>query len=713
MILSLNSSSYCFFFYLQPSILHNTHTKLSFPIHSHNKTPSSLNATPTPLFLPLLEQQEREEKQQQQQQQQHKLEQKQEEEEEQQQQQEQEEEEEEQTYYDDPIYKFFKTRTMVSSQNPKKEGKLLLHKNRRPAWKLASQEDEMGMEEMPPLLVEDNEEMGSQKKKPSSPEGVVGEIVHIARNLPQSLTIEEALGEYVKKVNEKECLEVMEILGKENLVGRCLYFFQWMRSHERSLVTPKAFTLLFPLLGRASMGDKLLVLLPSIKEFRSVSVYNAAISGLLSDGRYEDAWKVYESMETDNILPDHVTCSIVIIVMRKLGHSAKDAWQFFEKMNRKGVRWSEEVLGALIKSFCIEGLLSEALIIQSEIRKKGISSNAIVYNTLMDAFCKSNRVEEAEGLFVEMKAIRIKPNAATFNILMHAYSRRRQPKIVENLLEEMHDFGLKPNANSYTCLISAYGRRKTMSDMAANAFLKMKRVGIKPTSHSYTALIHAYSVSGWHEKAYVTFENMLKEGIKPPIETYTTLLDASRRTGDTETLMKIWKLMRNQKVKGTKVTFNILVDGFAKQGLFMEARDVISEFGKFGLKPTVVTYNMLMNAYARGGVDSKLPQLLKEMEALKLRPDSVTYSTIIYAFVRVRDYKRAFFYHKEMVKSGQVMDISSYRKLRDILDVKAADKNRSDKVALLGIVNKKMGIVKYKGKKDEFWKYKTGRAIRT
>jgi hypothetical protein len=176
---------------------------------------------------------------------------------------------------------------MVSSQNPKKEGKLLLQNNRRSTWKLASQEDEMGMEEIS-LLDEDNEEMGSQNKEPSFPEGVVGEIVELARNLSQNLTLEEALGEYDKRVNEKECLEVMEILGHENLVVCCLYFFQWMRSHEPSLVTPRAFTVLFPLLGKARMGDKLLVLfrnLPPSKEFRNVRVYNAAISGLLSDAR--------------------------------------------------------------------------------------------------------------------------------------------------------------------------------------------------------------------------------------------------------------------------------------------------------------------------------------------------------------------------------------------------------------------------------------------
>ncbi|XP_058769446.1 pentatricopeptide repeat-containing protein At5g50280, chloroplastic-like [Vicia villosa] len=692
--LSLSSSSYCFF-YLQPSISPNTHTKPSFPIHSHKTPLSSLSLSPTtspnssttqnPIFLPYFDQHEQEQNTK-------------------------EEEENQQSYDpDDPIYKFFKTRTRVPSQNPGKQGKLFLQRNRRTTWHLAS--DDFHEEEEISLLVEDDKEMGSQKKESSSlPEGVVGEILHLARNLPQNLTLEEALGEYEKRVNTKECLEVLEILGKEHLVVCCLYFFQWMRSQEPSLVTPRVFTVLFPLLGRAKMGDKLMVLfrnLPSNKEFRNVRVYNAAISGLLSDDRYEDAWKVYESMETDNVFPDHVTCSIMIIVMRKLGRSAKDAWQFFEKMNKKGIRLGEEVLGALIKSFCVEGLVSEALIIQSEMEKKGISSNAIVYNTLMDAYCKSNCVEEAEGLFVEMKAKGIKPTAVTFNILMHAYSRRMQPKIVENLLSEMQDFGLKPNANSYTCLISAYGRQKKMSDMAYDVFLKMKKVGIKPTSHSYTAVIHAYSASGWYEKAYAAFENMIREGIKPSIETYTTLLDAFRRAGDTETLMKIWKLMMSEKVKGTEVTFNILVDGFAKQGLFMEARDVISEFGKIGLRPTVMTYNMLMNAYARGGLDSKLPQLLKEMEALKIRPDSVTYSTMLYAFVRVRDYKRAFFYHKQMVKSGQVMDISSYRKLRDILDVKAADKNKSDKVTLLGAINKKMGIMKTKRKKDEFWKYKT------
>lgn len=201
---------------------------------------------------------------------------------------------------------------------------------------------------------------------------------------------------------------------------------------------------------------------------------------------------------------------------------------------------------------------------------------------------------------------------------------------------------------------------------------------------------------------------MLREGVKPSIETYTALLDAFRRVGDAESLTRIWKNMIRDRIEGTRVTFNILVDGFAKKGMYSEARDVIFEFGKIGLHPSVMTYNMLINAYARGGRESNLPQLLKEMAVLKLKPDSITYSTMIYAYVRVRDFKRAFYYHKQMVKSGQVPDAKSYHKLRAILDVKALTKNKKDKSAIMGIISSNLGWVKIKkkAKKDEFWKNK-------
>ncbi|XP_023750370.1 pentatricopeptide repeat-containing protein At5g50280, chloroplastic [Lactuca sativa] len=626
----------------------------------------------------------------------------------------------------DPIHKFFKLQTSSQNPDPPLEGKFTLQKNRRSSWHLSPTITNTNTEpEQPESEIEEHgtpdiniaeseteyEESGAFVNEVSNGSNYVNELLKIARNLPENVTLGEVLAPFEGKLSERDCVQVLGLMGQEEGLTMCsLYFLEWMNLQEPSLVTPWAYTALFPVLGRAKMGDKILILfnnLPNSIEFKQVHVYNSAISALSVCGRYDDAWRLFEMMETHNIEPDHVTCSIMITIMRRKGNSAKDAWEFFEMLNMRGLKWSLEVMGALIKSFCDEGLKKEALIIQLEMEKKGIASNAIIYNTIMNAYSKSNQIQEAEGLFAEMKSKGIQPTTASYNILIDAYSRRMQPEVIEKLMIEMEQTGLHPDVKSFTCLISAYGRQKS-SDLAANAFLKMKKFGIKPTSHSYTALIHAYSITGWHEKADLTFQNMLREGVKPSIETYTALLDAFRRVGDAESLTRIWKNMIRDRIEGTRVTFNILVDGFAKKGMYSEARDVIFEFGKIGLHPSVMTYNMLINAYARGGRESNLPQLLKEMAVLKLKPDSITYSTMIYAYVRVRDFKRAFYYHKQMVKSGQVPDAKSYHKLRAILDVKALTKNKKDKSAIMGIISSNLGWVKIKkkAKKDEFWKNK-------
>ncbi|KOM24603.1 hypothetical protein LR48_Vigan2345s000100 [Vigna angularis] len=128
------------------------------------------------------------------------------------------------------------------------------------------------------------------------------------------------------------------------------------------------------------------------------------------------------------------------------------------------------------------------------------------------------------------------------------------------------------------------------------------------------------------------------------------------------------------------------------------------------MQPTVVTYNMLINAHAKGGQLSKLPQIFKEMAVLKLQPDSVTYSTMIFAFVRFHDFKRAFLYHKQMVKNKQTMDVSSYQTLLAILEARAARKNK-DWRALLAQIKSKTGV-KVIRQKDEFWKYYKKRHVR-
>lgn len=205
-----------------------------------------------------------------------------------------EEKEEEEEDPEDPMMRFFKSRTTASIQDPQREGKLSLQRNRRSSWHLAVDsefvEDPESESDVEHIAIEEKEQVGSADSSSSaSPEGVVGEIVRIARGLPENTTLGEVLGGYERRVGEKECVEVLGLMAEEGLLMGCLYFFEWMSLQEPTLVTPRACTVLFPVLGRAGMGEKLMLLfsnLPSKKEFKDVHVYNAAISGLLCCGRY-------------------------------------------------------------------------------------------------------------------------------------------------------------------------------------------------------------------------------------------------------------------------------------------------------------------------------------------------------------------------------------------------------------------------------------------
>ncbi|CAN6215215.1 unnamed protein product [Urochloa humidicola] len=515
-------------------------------------------------------------------------------------------------------------------------------------------------------------------------------------------------------LSEGACVELMRRMSEEGLALGCAHLFRWLRERQPLLLSPQVCLACIVALGRCRMADEVLKIvarLPSEREFHKAVVYNAAMAAVAYCKRYDGAWEIFELMEKNNVQPDHRTSSIMLNIMKKIKASAKDAWDFFQRMNRKGVNWSLDVGAALINIFCCEGLKKEALIIQSEMEKRGIASNTSIYDMLMKAYCKSDQIEEAEGLFVEMKQKGLQPTVATYNILMDAYSRRLQPEVVESLLLEMQDLTLRPSAESYNCLISAYGHQKKMGEKAEDAFLRMKADGIKPLSSSYTALVCAYAVNGLHEKAHTIYVDMKREGLKPTLETYTALLDTLRRAGDTEKLMETWKNMMDEKIGGSRVIFHMILDCLAQHGLYLQASDAIYEFGKIGLKPTVMTYNILMNAYGRGGQHYKLPQLLKEMAALELKPDSITYCTMIYAYARVRDFSRAFYYHKQMVRSGQIPDPRSYRKLLNTLDVKAARKNIKDKSALQGIIKGKSVLKPRKEKKDEFWKNRRKRSM--
>lgn len=200
---------------------------------------------------------------------------------------------------EDPFLRFFKSRS--ATPDPGREGRMCLQKNRRTSWHLASNteteeetepdiEEEVFHEEVEEEKEEERPRLSSSFSNPSrNIDATSMEILQIARDLPKNSTLAEQLDSYVGKLGKKDCVELLWLMAQEGLYLSCLYFFEWMSLQEPSLVTSRACSVLFPILGRARLSDKLMILfrhLSATKQFRDVHVYNAALSGLFYCGRY-------------------------------------------------------------------------------------------------------------------------------------------------------------------------------------------------------------------------------------------------------------------------------------------------------------------------------------------------------------------------------------------------------------------------------------------
>jgi len=192
----------------------------------------------------------------------------------------------------DPLHKFFKTQTSSPHPDPPREGKFTLQKNRRSSWHLSVSEYETLDTDVTQVTGPGNEfeQSGGDMNEGGSRSDNVKEIIELAKNLQDNVILGEVLGKYEGRLSGRECVEVLGLMGEEDgLVMCCLWFFEWMSLQEPSLVTPWAYSALFPVLGRAGMGDKLMILfdnLPDEMEFKQVHVYNSAISALSCCGRY-------------------------------------------------------------------------------------------------------------------------------------------------------------------------------------------------------------------------------------------------------------------------------------------------------------------------------------------------------------------------------------------------------------------------------------------
>ncbi|KAJ6310568.1 hypothetical protein OIU76_015317 [Salix suchowensis] len=209
--------------------------------------------------------------------------------------------------------------------------------------------------------------------------------------------------------------------------------------------------------------------------------YNMVINGLCREGRIEETSGVLAEMGRKGFAPDEVTYNTLVNGYCKVGNFHQ-ALVLHSEMLRNGLSPDVVTYTSLINTMCKAGNLNRAMGIFDQMHVREAKRlllklfydesipNGITYDTLIEScsniefksavalikgFCMKGLMNEADQVFEFMIKRNQKPNEAVYNVIIHGHCRDGNVQKAHKLYKEMIDFGFIPHTVTIIALVKA------------------------------------------------------------------------------------------------------------------------------------------------------------------------------------------------------------------------------------------------------------------
>ncbi|KAK8953718.1 Pentatricopeptide repeat-containing protein [Platanthera guangdongensis] len=351
----------------------------------------------------------------------------------------------------------------------------------------------------------------------------------------------------------------------------------------------------------------------------------------------------------------------------------------------------------LIRSFCINGKVGDALQLHSKLLtihtspdlhtynilmnalckindlwtaawlldvmpKVGVSPNSVTYNTLIDGYCRSENADKALHLFSSMYHNGVKANIVTCNILVHALCKEGHLDRAKKLLDEILYQNIDANLITSTIFINGSCRGGNL-EHALELWHNMLRKGLRADHVAYNVLINGFSLVQKTQLSYTYICDMCKRGFLPDIVTFNTLITGHFKEGDIEEACDMHRLMPLFGVVADNISYRLLIRGLYLHNAQFKSFEYLQKMLNDEMVPEPQIWNLIMNGYAKYGDIDRANLLKNMMMSSGVLPNTYTYNALILAEVKGGKLAGATSLKEEMVSRGQFPDVVTYNLL--------------------------------------------------
>ncbi|KAK2986088.1 hypothetical protein RJ640_011529 [Escallonia rubra] len=335
------------------------------------------------------------------------------------------------------------------------------------------------------------------------------------------------------------------------------------------------------------------------RENLSVLEFNVMIKAYGINQRYEEACRLFDSMEKNGVVPDKCSYNSLIQML------------------------ASGDLPQIAKSYV--GKMQEA----------GLVSDCIPYCAVISSFAKVGQLEMAVGVFEEMIGFDVQPDVVVYGILINAFADIGSVDKALRYVNAMRDAGLPMNAVIYNSLIKLYKKVGCLKE-AEEAYRMLQSLDASPDTYSSNIMIDLYSERSMVEQAEHMFENLKKTGDANEFS-YAMMLCMYKRVGRFEDAIQIAQKMREQGLLTDLLSYNHVLGLYASDGRFKEAAEIFKEMMESAIQPDDSTFGSLVVALVKRGVSKQAVDKLAVMWKKGDQVRALAYMSTYYSEVGMDD----------------------------------------------------------------------------
>lgn len=374
--------------------------------------------------------------------------------------------------------------------------------------------------------------------------------------------------------------------------------------------------------------------------------YSHIVSGFCQEKRFEEAYKVLETMISHGLPPPMEVSTWLI------PNLCRTYYENFVQLKNILVRnqFSPQlpIYSAFMNGLCKSRRFDEATSLFTEALVKGVAPDTEMYNALVVACCGGNNLTKVKEILGAMTRKNLNISASSYSNMVRLICRDEKFLLAFSLKELMLQVSCIPELVLYNILIFH------ISSVRNRFFLKTVIAALQNKELEFDDVTFNFVIQGLllcDDASYSLhyLRAMMSKDLKPSSRSLRRVITSLCHNGEIEVALSLSREMESRGWIHGSVIQNVIVQTLLSKGRFHEAAGFLERIALKDLMPNHVQYDHLIKQFSQQSRPDKAVDLLNIMLKTQSPPDSTSYDCIIQAFCHGQKLDAALDFHMEMM----------------------------------------------------------------